>query len=147
MPAETPMMQAMFARQSAADADADADADGATIAKMAVSIWRDVGIALSPIIGQGGVDALFKRSLHLTRIAHPCLATVLENVAQPDAVAALQAVLAQQISATAVAANLALLQNFQDLLTSLIGLSLTERLLRPVWDKSSSSQAEQDIAS
>ena len=49
--------------------------------------------------------------------------------------------------AIAVAANAALLQNFQDLLTSLIGLSLTERLLSPVWDKPSSGQAEQDTAS
>ncbi len=132
------MMQTMFARQSAAGADASA------IAKMAVSVWKDVGVALSPIIGQPGVAALFKRSLYLTRSAHPCLAIVLEDSTQPDELAALQTVLAQQVMATAEAANNALLQNFQDLLTSLIGLSLTERLLRPVWDKPSSGQAEQD---
>ena len=61
--------------------------------------------------------------------------------------AALQIVLAQQTCPIAVAANMALLQNFQDVLTSLIGLSLTERLLRPVWDKVSSGQAEQDTRS
>ena len=141
MPAESRMMQRMFSRQS------EAGADASSIAKMAVLIWRDAGIALSPIIGQTGVAALFKRSIHLTRSAHPCLATVLEDTTQPDELAALQAVLAQQISATAVAANIALLQNFQDLLTSLIGLSLTERLLRPVWDKPSRGQAERDTTS
>lgn len=133
-------MQTMFAQQSAG-------ADVSRIAEMAVAIWRDVGIALSPIIGQAGVDALFKRSIYLTRTTHPCLASVFENQAQPDALAALQCVLAQQPSATAVTANSALLQNFQDLLISLIGLSLTERLLRPVWDQPSSGQAEQDNAS
>lgn len=104
-------------------------------------------MALSPIIGQAGVDALFKRSLYLTRSAHSCLATVMEDKAHPDELAALQAVLAQQTRAAAVAANVALLQNFQDLLAFLIGLSLTERLLRPVWDKSSSGQAAQDTVS
>ena len=133
-------MQTMFARQSAG-------ADAPRLAEMAVSIWKGIGIALSPIIGQAGVDALFKRSIHLTRGEHPCLATVLEDKAQPDGLVILQAVLAQQTSATAMAANLALLQNFQDLLTSLIGLSLTERLLRPVWDKPSRGQAEQDTTS
>ncbi len=141
MPAEAQMMQTMFARQTAAGADAS------RIAAMAVSIWKDAGAALSPIIGQTGVDALFKRSIHLTRGAHPCLANVFGDKAQPDALAALQADLAQQTSATAVAANVALLQNFQDLLISLIGLSLTERLLRPVWDKPSRGQAEQDTVS
>ena len=141
MPAETSMMLTMFARQSAAGADAS------RIVQMAVSIWKDAGTALSPIIGQIGVDALFKRSIHLTRGAYPCLATVLEDKAQPDGLAALQDALAQQTTATAVAANVALLQNFQDLLISLIGLSLTERLLRPVWDKPSSGQAEQDTTS
>ena len=139
MPAKIQSMQTTFADQSAAGADVS------RIAEMAVAIWKDVGIALSPIIGQTGVAALFKRSIFLTRSAHPCLATVLKVKAQPDELAAIQAVLAQQTRATAVAANVALLQNFQDLLISLIGLSLTERLLRPVWDKPSSGQAEQDI--
>lgn len=141
MPAETRMIQTMFARQSAAGADAS------RIAEMAVLIWRDVGVALSPIIGHTGIAALFKRSLYLTRGAHPCLATVLEDQTQPDELTATQSALAQQTSATAVAANIALLQNFEDLLISLIGLSLTERLLRPVWDKPSSGQAKQDTMS
>ena len=141
MPAETPMMLTRFVRQSAAGADA------ARVADMAIAIWKDVGIVLSPIIGQTGVAALFKRSVHLTRGAHPCLAAVLDDHAQPGELGALQAVLAQQTRATVMAANTALLQNFQDLLISLIGLSLTERLLRPVWDQPSSGQAEQDNAS
>ena len=46
--------------------------------------------------------------------------------------AALRSVLSQQRSAQVVAANGALLQTFYDLLSSLIGVSLTERLLRSV---------------
>ncbi|MEO7050534.1 MAG: hypothetical protein ABI128_02610, partial [Rhodanobacter sp.] len=127
MTAETPTVQSMFARQSAG-------ADASRAAAMAVALWKNVGRTLSPIIGQAGVDALFKRSIYLSRGAQPCLASVFDNPAQPDALAALQTAFAQQPGATAVAANIVLLQNFQDLLTSLIGLSLTERLLRLVWD-------------
>lgn len=141
MPDKIQSMQTMFAHQSAAGADVS------RIAEMAAAIWKDVGIALSPIIGQIAVDALFKRSIHLARGAYPCLAIVFEDKAQPEGLTALQVALAQQTRATAVAANVALLQNFQDLLISLIGLSLTERLLRPVWDKPSSGQAEQDTTS
>ena len=104
-------------------------------------------MAMSPIIGQPGVDALFKRSVHLTRGAHPCLAMVLEDTAVSVTLPALQDALARQASTAAMTANIALLQNFQALLISLIGVSLTERLLRPVWDKPSSGQAEQDTTS
>jgi hypothetical protein len=134
------MMQTMFARQIAG-------ADAERVAALAVAIWKDAGAALSPIIGRQGVDALFKRSIYLTRSAHPCLAAVFDDQVQHGALAALQYVLAQQASAAAVAANISLLQNFQNLLISLIGLSLTERLLRPVWDKPSNGQAEQELNS
>jgi hypothetical protein len=36
---------------------------------MAVATWKGVGTALSPIIGQPGVDALSKRSNYVTRSA------------------------------------------------------------------------------
>ncbi|WEN16562.1 hypothetical protein PY254_07830 [Rhodanobacter sp. AS-Z3] len=131
------MLKALFASQSMG-------ADASRVAAMAVAMWKNVGIALAPIIGRTGVDALFTRSIHMTRAAHPCLAIIAEDNTQGDILAALQAVLVQQPDTTAVAANIALLQNFEDLLGSLIGLSLTKRLLRPVWDKPSSGQTEQD---
>ncbi len=141
MPSGATVLQVMFARQTAAESDA------VRVASLASAIWNDAATALSPIIGRHGVDALFKRSIYLTRSAHPLLTSVFEDKSQSDAFAHLQALLARQTSAAAVAANITLLQNFQDLLTTLIGLSLTERLLRPVWDKPSSGQAEQDLTS
>jgi hypothetical protein len=45
----------------------------------------------------------------------------------------LRAALAGQASAEAAALNAALLGTFYDLLSSLIGATLTERLLDPVW--------------
>ena len=134
-------IRTLFAQLSAGSADA------ARIADIAYSIWRDVGSALSPIIGELGVAALFKRSVYLCRDAYPCLAAVFDDAPQHDQPAGLRAVLARQSPAAAVAANTALLQNFQDLLTTLIGAALGERLLRPVWENPSSHQAAQDTSS
>jgi hypothetical protein len=55
--------------------------------------------------------------------------------------ASLQSTLSQQTSANAVAFSGALLQKFAELLTDLIGASLTERLLRPVVDVHSTCDA------
>jgi len=118
--------------------------DGASaehIANAARSMWRDVDAALSPIIGQRGVAALYKRSLDLTRTDHHCLAAVYDAASERDGFVALQAALGEQESSCAAVANDALLQRFCSLLTGLIGASLTERLLQAVWDKHTSGDA------
>ena len=115
----------------------------ANIADHAMATWRQIGAALSPIIGTGGVGALYKRSLFLTRTRHAWLATV-QTATPVDDFSGLHAALALQSSAEAAAANGALLQTFHDLLTSLVGASLTERLLRPVWDQLTGGDAAQD---
>ncbi len=123
---------------------AAADAGAAQVADAAVATWRNVDAALSPIIGPRGVRALYERSIHVTRAAHPCIEPTQEAGVQPGEFAALHAALAQQTSANAAAANGALLQAFCDLLTILIGASLTEQLLRTVWDPSSTGDSAQD---
>jgi hypothetical protein len=99
---------------------------------VAASTWREILAVLTPVIGPGGVTALYQRSLYLTRSAHPCLAAVNEEPLRPGEFAALQMVLSQQTSAHVVEVNGALLRTFGDLLSNLIGVSLTERLLRSV---------------
>ena len=120
-----------------------AGADAARIADTAVAIWRDIDAALAPIIGQRGVAALIKRSLYLTHSEHPWLATVYEGTPPPGDYGPLHAALSKQTGAQAAAAQGALLQTFHDLLGNLIGASLTERLLRAVWDRLSSGDAVQ----
>ena len=121
-------------------------ADADQIATLAVLKWRTLDNALSPIIGHGGVAALFKRSLSLTRPTHAWLASLEDGADQPHNFAALQSALCQQTSSEAAAAAGALLQKFVDLLSHLIGESLTERLLRSVWDNTSSDGAVQDTS-
>lgn len=121
-------------------------ADAEHIANAARSIWRGVDAALSPIIGQRGVAALYKRSLYLTRGDYHCLAAVYDDASKRDEFVALQAALAKQTSSDAAAANDALVQTFCKLLTTLIGASLTERLLQPVWDNHTSGDAARDTS-
>lgn len=122
-------------------------ADSATVAAAAVSIWQDVDVALAPIIGQSGVAALYKRSLYLTLVEHPYLVTAYEGSLRAGEFVGLNTALAQQTPADALAATIALLNTFHDLLTHLIGGSLFERLLRSVWDKPSSGDAAKDTVS
>ena len=119
--------------------------DAARIAAQAAATWRTVEAALSPIIGVGGVSALYRRSLHLLRGDYPWLAEIHRPVSSPhDYAADLQSALAQRPAEAAAAANVALLQTFHNLLITLVGSSLTERLLGSVWEGPSSNQDPQD---
>ncbi|MEO8160131.1 MAG: hypothetical protein ABI588_01830 [Arenimonas sp.] len=120
-------------------------ADVAQVADAIVGTWREIDIALTPIVGQRGISAMYRRSLQLTSSAHPWLAA-----AQADAhptsmdLASLHAAFSEQDVVHAAAAAGALLQNFDDLLTGLIGGPLTTRLLRAVWDHSLTGPPSQD---
>lgn len=121
-------IQASLSKRAAAGWDAG------SIASLIVSIWRDIDATLAPIIGHRGVAALFQRTLHLVRHDYPWLTTPHEGTADSMDFMALQSTLSQRTSANVVAANGALLQKFLEQLASLIGESLTERLLRAVVD-------------
>ncbi|MEO8856539.1 MAG: hypothetical protein ABI343_06055 [Burkholderiaceae bacterium] len=120
------------------DAPADAVADASC------AIWHSVASALSPVIGQRGVAALYRRSLHLRRndaLAPPAAHEEAIGRANFDE---LRSALAAQTGANAAAMNNALLGTFYDLLSNLIGSSLTERLLASVWERHSIDHSGQD---
>lgn len=111
-------------------------AEAAQIAAAVFAIWEEIDEALTPILGPRGVVALYQRSLHLAAVAHPGLAAPDESDPPATGPAALKSALARQSGRTAAVAGNAFLQIFHDLLASLIGPSLTERLLRAVWENS-----------
>lgn len=114
----------------------DDDATAAQIAAAFRVVWLELETALSPIIGPRGVAALGQRSLHLACMAYPWLAEGApgppDATARPDA-AVLVTLLAQRRREEAAAAGSSVLLNFHQMLSNLIGPSLTERLLRHVW--------------
>jgi hypothetical protein len=130
--------------RDAIEPGAQGGADARHAADTALATWRAVEAALAPIVGRRGVAALYKRSLYLTRSSHSCLLAVYESADAAADFIALHAALAQQTGAAASGASAALLETFHSLLANLIGASLTDQLLRSVWDDTSGGNAAQD---
>jgi hypothetical protein len=121
-----------------------ADASASQIANAIAATWVEIDAALTPIVGQRGLTALYKRSLYLTASAHPWLEGLQEGMQSTMDLDRLKSVVSQQSSADAVAGGSDLFRTFHDLLDSMVGPSLTERLLRSVWALSSHGPAAQD---
>jgi hypothetical protein len=126
MQSETVRIQAKISDLAAITTDAK------RVAEAAARTWREIHAVFSPVIGPRAAAALYQRSLYVASTRCPCLAAVREDALRPGEFTGLQIVLSQQTSAGAAAANGALLQTFCDLLANLVGVSLTERLLRSV---------------
>ncbi len=124
-------------------------ADGATAqvtADAAIAAWTALHAALAPVIGQGGAAALYKRALHLARADYPWLAAVYEGTPAPGDFRSLGVALAAQTAPVAAAAHATVLRTLNDLLSTLIGPSLTERLLKPASHLLSAGPAVQDAS-
>lgn len=122
-------------------------ADAARIADAIIALWQQIESVLAPIVGQRGVAALYKRSLYVAAVVHPWLELQEDPEATPD-LAALKSAISRQRSVDATAGGVAMLEAFHTLLISLIGSSLTERLLDAVWaHRPSSGSSAQDPSS
>lgn len=119
-------------------------ADARQIADAVVSIWQQINVALSPIIGQGSVAVLYMRSVHIINSTHPWLESEHGELHTPMDLVALRARLVQQSNVEAATTGGALLRTFYELLASLIGPALTEQLLRSVWANPLSGPPAQD---
>ncbi|MBC8999882.1 hypothetical protein IAI51_25475 [Pseudomonas sp. N40(2020)] len=120
------------------------NADAASIAQAIVSILQAMDAALTPIIGQQGVVALYRRSLHLCASRHPRLAHISDRAQTAQDLNALNSELVTESEADALFFGEVLLITFYELLTTLIGPSLTARLLRDVWKPSLSDTSAQE---
>lgn len=114
----------------------DAGASSAQIAGLVRRVCREIDLALTPIVGQRGVAAMFARSLQLSAKSQPWLAidasgaSALPVTVDPTVLCAL---IAQQARPEAAAGACLFLQTFCELLAKLVGRALTERLLRTPW--------------
>lgn len=118
--------------------------DVRSVADAIVALWRDIELQLTPIIGPRGVAALHRRSLFLTAREHAWLAVGPDGATLANDLDALRSLLHQQDVDVAMTGGNALFLTFHDLLTSMVGPALTERLLRDVWDPSPSDTFAQD---
>lgn len=121
------------------------DANSRQIAEAIGAMWADIDTALQPVLGRRGVAALFRRSVHLAAARHPWLSPLKAGSVDAAAdMAALMALFAAQSPALAAEAGSALFTIFRDLLTTLIGARLSERLLQAAWSTSSRATPAQD---
>lgn len=112
----------------------------------AVLTWRHVAGALAPVIGELGVVALYDRSLRLAGAEFPWLLAVPKAPqmgASLDHLRQFLAVKEAEDAAAVAAATSTHLGLFTDLLAGLIGPSLSERLLRPVWSDPAAPPTEE----
>ena len=123
------------------------DPSAAGVSAAAEGQWRAISDALSPIVGTKGVEALHRRSVFLARAQYPWLPEPIHDDSLPSAWRSLQEAFATRSGADAAAAQLMLLQTFNDLLENLIGSSLTDRLLGPVWQSPPAPRGDEDDVS
>ncbi len=108
-------------------------ADSVAVAESVLSSYRAITAALAPIIGRQGVGALQLRSVQLAQTRYPWIALGQLPTGTSVDLDALRAALVARPHDEAVPAGVAVLTSFCDLLTSLVGASLTWRLLDGVW--------------
>ncbi len=121
-------------------------ASAAQVADSLVLIWHGIDDALTPVLGQRGVVALYQRCLHVTGATYPWVLVKPDGFLTTVVPADLRQLVAKRHRTEAELAANAFLQTFYELLASLVGSSLTERLLRTVWVNSLSGNPAQDTS-
>jgi hypothetical protein len=120
-------------------------AESRAIAARALWSWEQMNLHLQPLIGEAGFLALYARTVHLTAPRVPRL-TPVQQTASIGAVFAQLKVDLEALSATEAAqASNMLLNTFTDLLSTMIGESLTSRILRSAWTASQGDANAQEI--
>lgn len=117
------LQERLAARRTAAD-----------VAELVVASLGDIDAALAPVVGRGGVSALFARSVHVAGERHDWLRGDPEPPHSLD-VGALRERLAAQDPVHAAAGGSDLLRTLHTLLSGLVGASLTGKLLQPAWSR------------
>jgi hypothetical protein len=117
--------------------------DASIVAGATISIWNEISTLLEPVFGRRGVYVIFRRSLYLASKDFALLALNEDTEDNSALLANLNARLASQDTENAATeASYILLVTFTELLTTLIGEPLTERLLHSVWASEPASSTQ-----
>jgi hypothetical protein len=132
-------------RELTREAGPDADAKG--LAAAVLRVYGALASHLAVLIGDGGVRALTARSLHLVQRDFPWLAEAQEPETSDGPFALLGLSLARQEPAVATEAATAALATLGGLLETLIGETLTSRVLRAAWPNAFPEETKQEAQS
>lgn len=98
-----------------------------------ISLWERLASELISIIGEGGFQSLYARSVHLARAAFPWIVPTHSGADADPRFADLRMSLEGRDFTEAGEASIALLITFIDILALLIGEHLTTSILRSAW--------------
>lgn len=107
-------------------------ADAGELARSIADVWRAISEHLSPVLGARGVGSLYRRCLFVAAAQHAWLRDIAKLDAGFDP-AALTELFRNRMPRDVAVAGTLLFTTLNELLASLVGSSLTERLLQPVW--------------
>lgn len=96
-------------------------------------LWHTMASQIISVVGQGGFQSLYARSIFLTQRTYPWMAPLVADKPTDLSFAGLSACLAEHPPDQAREANTLLMLTFTDLLASLIGEQLTVRILTTAW--------------
>lgn len=106
------------------------------VPRISVVLWERLTTELVSIIGDGGFQSIYSRSIYLTSASFPWVAQVLlppSDEQNGSRFASLGISLQAQDCAKASEASLHLLRTYIDILVLLIGESLTTTILSTAW--------------
>jgi hypothetical protein len=115
------------------------------IADRALWSWQQVALHLVPLIGDVGFQSLYARTVHLTLPYFDGLTPVKQSESFDILFQKLKEDLESLVPGEAVRASNILLATFTELLSTLIGESLTSRILRSAWTKEPGDENAQEI--
>jgi hypothetical protein len=103
------------------------------VADASIELWEQMANQIILIVGEGGFNSLYARSLFLTRSTFPWLPNGSVPAQTDQRFTELKMRFDEQPSLKANQANCQLLITFTDILASLIGEHLTIRILCSAW--------------
>jgi hypothetical protein len=118
--------------------------DARAVAQAFVNTWQQIAGALEKVVGRRGVSVLLERALYLTTKHQSWLRLPSEPGKEPDPLPSLIAAIEAQSASESIEASRLLLENFTELLDTLIGESLTDRLLGAIWIAPTPASAKKD---
>lgn len=114
-------------------------------ADAAVNLWEQLASKIIAIVGEGGFDSLYARSVFLSQSKFPWLSADLLSSQTNHRFAELKSSLEEQSPVQASEASSLLMITFTDILVTLIGEQLTTSILRSAWGNDASDKAGKEF--
>jgi hypothetical protein len=108
-------------------------------------LWEPMSVQIIAIVGEGGFNSLYARTLSLNKTAFSWLATSPLPPKNYQRFTELKMCLEGQTTAQIREANHFLLITFTDILASLIGEHLTSRILELAWDTGTALKTDKEF--